>query len=151
MFFLLLTVLLVGFIFWNSLQSGEESNLRSGMVMKVLEKIFDPQDRIPDNTFHYFVRKGAHFTEFAALGWSLGGLFDVIGIIMKKRFVSLPLLCSLMTAVTDEFIQSFGTRSSKVADVILDFSGACTGFVIMLCFLWILRKRSCCQKRVQKI
>lgn len=143
--FLLLVVLLTGFIFGNSLQSGEESNWRSGQVMKILERILDPQDRIPDETFHYFVRKGAHFIEFAALGWSLGGLFDAVGAIVKKRFISLPLLWSLMTAVTDEFIQSFGTRSSKVADVILDFSGACVGFGIMLAFLWILRKRSSCQ------
>ena len=125
--FALLTVCVLSFIFGMSLQSKEESgNTSSGLVAK-LKPILDPNNKIPQETFHRFVRKGAHFTEFCALGVCLWGLFANIGRLAGARFITLPIFVSLLSAVTDEFIQYFSGRGSMVTDVVLDFCGALFG------------------------
>ena len=137
-----LVCLAVCFIFSNSLKDGEESNRQSGIVMELLRNIFDPTGAMEEDTFHYFVRKGAHFTEFALLGFSLWllmlSLRDKFGIFCP----GVMLFAALATAVTDEFIQSFTGRTSSVTDVLIDFSGALTAFLMLSLFRVILRKRT---------
>lgn len=128
----LLVLLVVCFIFSNSLLDGEDSSRQSGLVMKFLRAILDPNHTIGEETFHYFVRKGAHFSEFALLGLSLCVLMRCIQGASGKYCPGFMLLAALGTAVADEFIQSFTGRTSSVADVVLDFSGAVTGFTLML-------------------
>lgn len=135
-----LVCLTVCFIFSNSLKDGEESNRQSGIVMELLRSIFDPTGAIEEDTFHYFVRKGAHFTEFALLGFSLWlmmlSLRDKFGILCP----GVMLFAALSTAVTDEFIQSFTGRTSSVTDVLIDFSGALSGFVLPLAVSAIIKR-----------
>ena len=135
------TVLVVCFIFSNSLLDGESSNRHSGIVMELLRSILDPEHTIAEETFHHFVRKGAHFSEFALLGLSL---WLLVGSIHGKFGVSCPgvmLFSALAVAVTDEFIQSFTGRTSSVTDVLIDFGGALTAFGLLSILRVISRKR----------
>jgi len=136
-----LVLITVCFIFSNSLLDGKESNRQSGFVMELLRSIFDPTGSIEEDTFHYFVRKGAHFTEFALLGFSLWLLMlsirDKFGVLCP----GVMLFSALATAVTDEFIQRFTGRTSSVTDVLIDFGGALAGFAL-LWVLHILRKQT---------
>ena len=121
-----LVFLILLFIFSNSLQNGEESNERSGKVMELLRMLLDPHERVAAEQFHWFVRKAAHFTEFAALGSSLWLLMQSVQKLVCFSYLSVPFI-SLLTAVTDEYIQSFTGRTSSVQDVLIDFSGALAG------------------------
>lgn len=137
-----LVCLVACFIFSNSLLDGEESNRQSGVVMELLRKILDPNHSIAEETFHYFVRKGAHFSEFALLGVSLWLLMQSIKDRCGRFYGGMMLFAALSVAVTDEFIQSFTGRTSSVTDVLIDFSGALTAFLLLWIFGIILRKRN---------
>ena len=131
--FALLSLLAVGFIFSNSLEPREVSNDRSNEIVDEVKPIVDPQDTIPRGTFNHYVRKTAHFLEFAALGFCLMGLSDAIG--RKRRIPRVPavLLAALLIASTDETLQFFAAgRGPGVKDVLIDFSGAACGLVLML-------------------
>ena len=141
LFFCLLTVLVTGFIWSNSLADGESSGALSKMVTEFLCDIIG---EVPADDFeetHHFVRKAAHFTEFAVLGV----LYALIKYTLDKKAVSsllfFPISCTLFTAVTDEFIQSFTGRGSSVRDVMLDFAGALTGIAIMVILTSITRRK----------
>lgn len=138
--FALLLLLMVGFIFSNSLEPRDESNQKSNGIVNEIKPIVDPQDRIPHSTFNHYVRKTAHFLEFAGLGFCLMGLFDAIG--RKRRIWRIPmaLLSALLIASTDETLQFFAEgRGPGVGDVLLDFFGAACGLLLMLLCLIIER------------
>ena len=139
--FVILTLLIVAFIWSNSCKSGEESGAQSGRLTRFLQGILDPTGKIPQESFHHFVRKAAHFTEFAALGLSLCGLFRAIFRDTGRAHFAMPVLLSLMVAVADEYIQLFTGRGSAVADVVLDFSGALFGLAAGLLILFLYKKR----------
>ena len=138
---LVLTVLIVAFIWSNSCKSREESGAQSGAVTKFLQAILDPNGNIPETSFHHFVRKTAHFVEFAILGLMVGGLLRAVCQQTGRAFFSLPVLVILLVAVLDEYIQSFTGRGSAVADVILDFSGALTGLGVTLLTTFLKKKK----------
>ena len=127
-----LTVLIIAFIWNNSCKSGEESGAQSSAVTRFLQAILDPSGKIPEPTFHHFVRKTAHFVEFAVLGALIGGLFRMIWLQTGRIFFSMPVLMVLLVAVLDEYIQFFTGRGSAVTDVMLDFSGGLTGLGLVL-------------------
>ena len=130
--FAIAAVLITGFIFGNSMQSGEESTERSGQISEQIYEIVEP-----DSTEGYseklnsFVRKSAHVVEFAALGICVAGI--VLTLFQKRRrlHIGAALFCVLAVAVLDEFIQSFTGRTSSVRDVLLDFAGGCGGMALM--------------------
>ena len=138
--FLLLTAAILSFIFGMSLKSRDDSAEMSGGIVAMLKPIFDPNNKIPEESFHHAVRKLAHFTEFAALGASLWGLFWSAGRLWGGRFVSLPILLVLVCAVGDEFIQYFTGRGSMVTDVVLDFCGGTFGLGVFALALLAFEK-----------
>lgn len=129
--FLILTLLTTAFIFTNSLKSGSESLAQSNVVLKWVTAIIDPHHTVPYDTMSFYVRKAAHLTEFALLGFSLGGLNGALARLRQKSIPLLPLFASLVVAVADEFIQSFTGRTSQVSDVLIDFSGALLGLLVI--------------------
>lgn len=137
-----LACLVVCFIFSNSLLDGEDSNCQSGFVMELLRSILDPNHTVAEETFHYFVRKGAHFSEFALLGVSLWLLMQSVKDRCGRFYGGMMLFAALSVAVTDEFIQSFIGRTSSVTDILIDFSGTLTAFLLLWAFGLILRKRN---------
>lgn len=83
------------------------------------------------------LRKIAHFTEFAALGMSLGWLFGMLG--KKKRY---PMLWGFGAACVDECIQLFVPgRGPGIFDVALDTAGVAVGIVALYIGYTFIQKR----------
>lgn len=143
--FALVAVLIAGVIFSHSLMSRETSSAESEWVLfMVLFVVGD--DWLDRDIFHMLIRKTAHFVEFAALGIALGGFAANLGRLRKRRYVALPMLLALITAVCDELLQVFSGRASMVSDVVLDFGGGMFGLCIIWLFTFIITKK---QRRMQ--
>jgi len=142
--FVLTSLLVTGYIFYNSCQKPAESNKKSDVVSEKIQPIIDPGNKIDEKDFQKYTRKAAHVIEFLLLGTSLGLLFTCIYKKLKKVFLSLPLFLTLSVAVTDEFIQSFNGRTSCLKDVLIDFSGSLIGFMLVLLFVFL-------SKRIRKV
>ena len=121
------------FIFSNSMQDASESSGRSMAVLEIFDEIFG------HNVFtELFIRKAAHFTEFAVLGM-LGANMSR----MYDRGIIYMLFTGMLTALTDETIQLFSAgRSSQVTDVWIDFAGCMFGVFTALLLSYIIRKRA---------
>ena len=130
----------IAFIFSNSMQVGTVSELASGRVLQLLQKIFTRlgMPGVANHITMHLVRKLAHFCEYMLEGFLLMLCLRVY----TRHFVkhmSWPILAGLLTALTDETIQLFSDgRSSQVMDVWIDFAGVMTGllvgmFVLALC------------------
>lgn len=130
-FWLVLSILWIAVIYIFSAFPGEVSGTQSHAVWEVLHTIWP---ELAEST----LRKIAHCTEYAILGWfSLGMFFNT-----KSFKFSTPLLFCLLVALGDETLQIYvDGRASEVMDVWLDFAGA---FVSSLLFwgFFSLRKDS---------
>ena len=137
-------------IFLLSAQPAKESSDLSGKIVTVVLKIIIPNyDELPlmeqesiKEKVSFFVRKLAHFTEFAALGF-----FLIMYLLTFQPYIktfNLKLLIRVFLgwiigtfyAVTDEIHQMFVTdRYSSIYDVVIDSSGVLFG-IILLIFLF---------------
>lgn len=129
--FLVLSLLSVSFIFYNSSQNSSQSNDRSDKIVEKVQSIVDSEGKIEKKDFQKIVRKTAHALEFCALGISVGCLMLSIYSKYKQSYFGFSLFALLAVGVTDEFIQSFNDRTSKVSDVLIDFGGAVAGFILI--------------------
>lgn len=132
MLLILLVVIVTMFIFSNSFMNSKESNATSGVIVELVRPLVEFIAG-SDADVNFIVRKGAHLTEFFALGFLvLLAVFEI-----KKEFLGFGFFYVLFVGVTDEFIQSFSDRTSSVSDVLIDFSGAMLGFaacgILSLC------------------
>ncbi len=146
---LLLTLAWIGFIFSNSLKSGTASGEQSSKVHEVVNKVaqsLGAKEEISQDT----VRSGAHFAEFAILGFllclSIASLWCLRGGSRLPRLMgfgclSLP-VCAILAA-TDEYLQTFSEgRSTELSDAILDTVGALAGiaaFTAIVAVVWWIR------------
>lgn len=130
---LILTLLLLcnlGFIWGNSLVSRAESHDLSVGVLNFMpgfvRNLFPSQEQLV-----HFVRKLAHFTEFACLGGLSAGL---LALFRKVRFHPVAHLwtAGFFVAAIDETIQIFTGRGPQLQDVWLDFAGFSAGLVLVL-------------------
>ena len=129
------------FIFSNSMQIADVSSVASGRALTLMRKVFTRLG-MPGLASHitmHFVRKLAHFCEYALEGFLLMLCLRVY----TRHFVrhmSWPILGGLLTALTDETIQLFSPgRSSQVLDVWLDFMGVLAGLLVGLFLLALCR------------
>ena len=87
---------------------------------------------------HNTLRKLAHFSEFAALGFFMAGTFHFAS--GKLKFY-VPLIPCILYAVSDEIHQHFvPERACRIFDVFVDSSGSLTGIVIFILLIAIIRK-----------
>ena len=124
------------FIWGNSLLPGEISGAISDFVKNILAAIFEQGKPEPENS-GFLLRKLAHFSEYAVLGWLLtGSLYRAKSFLLLK-----PLAAGLFLALCDETLQLFvAGRGSQVQDIWIDLAGVTAGTLI----LWLyyrLRKR----------
>lgn len=129
---LLWTALILSF----SMQTAVDSSGKSDFIVSLLQKI-----GLTDISQH-FIRKCAHFVEFAVLGILLmlarntsahAGAFSAL-----RPFYP---LYALLVPLCDETVQSFYPgRSPQISDVWLDFAGAVTGAAVCFCILWLCGK-----------
>lgn len=136
-FYLLLSILIVFFIFYNSLQNGNESSNLSNTVLNYLNTFLE-NIGLKFKLEGYFIRKTAHFVEFFALGFSI--MFTFEAFTQKTiQVVGFPLFLCTIIPVLDEYIQLFSEgRFSQVKDVLLDFSGAVCGIIFVI--IWVFFK-----------
>ena len=136
---LFLVVLMVIFIFSNSLKSRDESKKDSDLVAGILGPILEWIFSGKIENVGFVVRKLAHFAEFCMLGLSVSGLLAVVDYSRKWWLCGYGLLFCLFIAVCDEFIQSFVGRGSAVSDVLIDFGGAASGFFALIALIEIIK------------
>lgn len=156
----------MGVIFMFSSQDGAASSETSGLVVErviaVVKPDFNSLAKSEQISFRemvtFFVRKGAHFTEYMILGVLLflfyyewrPKIFQVpqkenMHIIMKlrlRRIWFIAWITGTLYAASDEFHQMFtGERSPQVRDVCIDSSGAAVGCLLALvAIVLIVRK-----------
>ncbi|SFN26834.1 VanZ family protein [Proteiniclasticum ruminis] len=122
-------LLWMGFIFYLSSQDGNASGHLSGGLSDVLYSILQWL-RIPlsEETFHFILRKGAHFTAYLLLGLLFAFWLEAKNF---KDYV-LCLFYSFLYALSDELHQRFVPgRSRELRDVLIDSSGAFTGLLFL--------------------
>ena len=119
----------MGFIFYLSSQDGNTSGHLSGGLSEVLYSILQWL-RIPlsEETFHFILRKGAHFTAYLLLGLLFAFWQDAKTL---KEYL-LCLFFSFLYALSDELHQRFVPgRSGELRDVLIDTTGAFTGLLLL--------------------
>ncbi len=170
---ILLAVLVLGWmgvIFSFSSQNGTKSSETSGRVVNTVISVIKPdfdhltkseQIRFRENVT-FFVRKGAHFSEYAILGVLLFLFFyewrpmifwtqkkgqrldqsSASGLQLRLYRVWLAAwVIATCYAATDEFHQMFtGGRSPQVRDVCIDSLGAAVGCLFALVITLLLVK-----------
>ena len=148
----LILILILCFVFGNSMLSKQESAEVSSGVMEAIQGILRPVVElitggpVDDTLLHKVVRKGAHFAEFAALSALLTGLLQLLCGTWRTHAIGYVLFLSLLIGVLDEFLQSFTGRGTSVRDVMLDLCGSLIGilFAIVLIELlqWLRRRKA---------
>lgn len=125
-------ILFILVIFSFSFHPSEISLALSGRVLDILP--FD-SDRA-----HFYIRKSAHFINFAILSIILSFYFEKKeGRLMNKAFKILSI--SFLVAIADESIQYFLTdRTGSIRDIVIDFAGACFG-LFLFCLRVIIKGR----------
>lgn len=127
----LLTLLYVFFIFYQSMQTGEASGSFSQDIAQMIIQYIKPLESISFEDFHFFIRKLAHFSEYAILA-----IFVILS--YRKQPLPLPFLLVLMLFMVvvpcvDETIQHFTpNRYGALQDVLLDMSGYCFVSIVYL-------------------
>jgi len=103
--------------------SARNTGIVLNLVLSWTVGTVDPQTF---NLIHFFVRKSAHFTEYAILSalW-FRALRVHLTSLWRIRWALLGLVISLSVAILDEWHQSFvPSRTSSARDVLLDLTGA---------------------------
>lgn len=137
--YLVITILIIVFIFYNSMQNGEHSSNTSTAVLMFVNDLIN-MIGLSFQLSGHFIRKLAHFIEFFTLGIFLMLTFEaftnkVFGILWGTMFFS------TFIPVIDEFIQIYSPgRTSSVKDVLLDFSGAIVG-ILLVCISINIKNR----------
>lgn len=147
---IVLSVLWMAVIFAFSAQDSLESSRTSDKVVNQIapvvvpdySELSAPQKIEKKQELSFIVRKCAHYSEYALLGFlvSLSLPFDRI----KRRYGSLIAMgICVLYAVLDEFHQNFSVgRSPAVRDVLIDSCGALTGVLIACLLLWLICRRA---------
>ena len=124
------------FIWGNSLMPAQVSHALSEWV-KGLLKPFLSENAAVTQEENGFLRKLAHFAEFAALGFCIAWRRGMLGKTLRTGF-----FLGAAAAATDELIQCFvPNRGPGVADVLLDSCGVLTGMLFLYLGHTLLNKR----------
>ncbi len=138
---IVLSLLMISFIFANSSFDAEASSVQSFSVREFINTFLHSLN-LNITLTDYFVRKCAHFIEYFVLGTLL--FFTVKSFLSEFSIkVFTATVVGLAVAIVDEIIQLFSDgRSAQFSDVLLDFSGV----FIAVCVLYFIIK----QKKIRK-
>ena len=140
--FLILTLLVAMYIL--SSQNADHSSKQSHTVTRWILGLFHPgfsemeaklQDKLIKQ-YDVYIRKAAHFSEFALLGFLLSLLF---GRNRKACYTLLfSSLLSFLCGCADEFHQHYvSVRGPAFTDVLIDFSGSISGICLGILILFL--------------
>lgn len=134
-------VLLMILIFMFSATPGDESSQQSGFFVELISRTYSELSTkalTPEALafIGFFVRKTAHFSEYAVLAGSV--LFAFYNIISEpKKLYLVSLLVSHLYAASDEIHQHFVPgRVCAYKDVLIDTAGALTLVIVYAVFRW---------------
>lgn len=134
-----LLVAILAFIWGNSLMPAEISQAFSDWIKVLLDSALQPGSE-PGTEGSGMLRKIAHFTEFAGLGFVLAWIFGMKGE-TGKHLWSASLLCGMAAACVDETIQTFvPERGPGLMDVWIDTCGVTAGITALIFGYYLLRK-----------
>ena len=135
---IILIILCISIIFFNSSREGELSKQDSTRIVEVVEKITTSlYNNEPPKKISYFLkyrfsgilRDAAHIIEFLILGILVGSYF-LKYFSSSLKMILLPLLFCLIIALIDETIQVFSPgRAFELYDLILDMAGSILGII----------------------
>ena len=134
-------LLWIGVIFFFS--SGQGASTRTSLIIRpLLEFLFPGALPTTIDFYHGIIRKLAHLTEYAVLGFLASrAFFRSHANFLHKHFWWMAILVVLLVASSDEFNQSFNPdRTSSPVDVLIDFSGGAAA-VFVYCLLFARRAR----------
>ncbi len=140
-FLWLLVLAVAAMIFYFSSQNGEESEKTSTglavFVLRLLVPGFDGMSSAEQAAYFdgltFFVRKAAHFTEFAMLGASLRLLFHALAL---RRATWIAWGAGTLYACTDELHQVFvDGRGPMLQDVCIDSAGVLAAALLVTLLL----------------
>lgn len=117
----------IDFIFHNSMENGIVSYARSDAYIGITN-YYAAQFGLPPMDSN-FIRKAAHFLEYALLGFLL---MLCLRVCTPRcfRHISWPLLLVLVIADADEMLQlNVADRACLLSDVWIDFAGGFTGIL----------------------
>ena len=123
-------------IFYLSSDQGSMSQT-SRFIRPLLEFLFHAAPEQTLLIYHGYIRKAAHFTEYAVLAFLAVRALSIPATVWlhEWRYI-LPLLLVVAVAAIDEFNQSFEiSRTGSILDVMLDISGG----VVMITMLFLLK------------
>ena len=121
----------------------ESAETSSGIIKEVLEVVM-PKEEITDEVVKKFqipVRKLAHFTIFALLGFTLANAFK--GSFQFKSIYNylLSFASVVIYASSDEFHQSLvANRGPSIKDVLIDSCGGFAGILVFILMIYIINK-----------
>ena len=134
-------VLYVGFIFHNSMTPAIESSRQSGQVLIMVLEAVESMGLDSGWITEYFVRKMAHFGEYALLGLGLSMTLRLYALSAGVRR-SVHAWLGLMIPFADETIQlCVEGRSGQISDVWLDMAGIFAGSLAVMTGLWLRQTR----------
>ena len=132
--YIVLFCLILCFIWGNSLLSREVS----GAISHFVADIFGG-DQGATEEGHHFVRKLAHFSEFAALGAVFLLLTGEYTSDRAKRAFSVAFVGAFVP-LCDETIQIFSGRGPALADVWIDVAGYATGAILTVAVIILVSR-----------
>lgn len=121
------------------LSSGQGAMSETSRIIRPILKFLFPG--APDYViaqYHGYIRKFAHFAEYAVLAVFAAYAFARSSIIMLRvNWFACSMLLIVITATLDEFNQSFNSkRTGSPWDVVIDLSGGLTVCIL----IWLLRR-----------
>lgn len=126
----IILLLILSFIWGNSLLPANESGALSNFMKTILQKLLPFLFSGAPGSGGNWIRKLAHFSEFTLLGVCLCWLFAMMCSRLRKQIPS-ALFCGILVACTDETIQRFiPGRSGNLTDVGIDSAGVITGIAL---------------------
>lgn len=146
-------------IFQFSNQNAQISGNTSGKVVDWIADIIpsiktldeEEKTRVKEEIMQPIIRKLAHFSIYALLGFLIMGLTCTYkGTFYQKVLFSVLLSCCY--AISDEIHQLFiSGRSGQITDVFIDTAGALTGAIILMLIIKCYRRITKKQRERQKL
>ncbi len=130
----------IGFIFHNSMTVAVVSEQASLKVSDILLNILRHFSLYTNDIqlFNHYVRKLAHFSEFALLGFLVGIAMTACPLFKHKMLNFIFFL--VLIPFTDEMLQNFfDGRSPQFTDMLIDASGYIFGGLIIYIIILILK------------
>lgn len=139
----------MGVIFLFSAQDGDTSQGLSDGIAQLIAGVIHPDYKnLPPGesavfleTVQFFIRKTAHFLEYALLGLLIAWLLATFPRLKRWTMLMAPAICAAY-ATLDEFHQFYvGGRDASLRDVAIDSAGALFGAVLFTCAAGLVSKR----------